>query len=99
MNPDDPNSTQGGAPANQGAPADTGTTGAPEPVPVTPPNESPMSTPMGGSEPMGGAPAGTPAGAEGQGMPANCHCGKPSQNGNCVGCNMPEASCNCTPAV
>lgn len=65
------------------------------------------------NNPQGGAPAdtGTPepavpgavppmGGNETPGAPvANCHCGKPSANGTCVGCNQPEAGCTCQAGV
>lgn len=85
MNPDDPNSSQGGAPADIG-------TQAPEPVAGAP-------EPMGEGNPAPGAPQTAPA-TEPMGTPAaNCHCGKPSEGGNCTGCNMPEAGCSCPPTV
>ncbi|OGE14833.1 hypothetical protein A3F00_02695 [Candidatus Daviesbacteria bacterium RIFCSPHIGHO2_12_FULL_37_11] len=85
MNTDDPNNPQGGSAPSADIPASDTNTPATEPAQETP-------QPMGGNEP-----APTEGGMDA--TAANCHCGKPSTGGNCTGCNMPEATCNCAPAA
>ena len=52
------------------------------------PTDTTAANPMGGSEPVvGQAP-----------VAEKCEtCGGGSSNGNCVGCNVPNASCTCPP--
>mgnify|MGYP001590120837 CR=1 FL=1 len=89
MNPNDPGSPQGGTPPAQ----------SPTEAPTVPDSSSSSDAPAADI----GAPAEQtqePAPAESTPQTsANCHCGKPSAGGNCTGCNQPEATCSCTPAV